>query len=210
MPQSNEVRRETYKKNRESILVQQREYRAQHPEKAKEYNRRSYWKKSELRKAARKTFYLENKEVELERNRRYQDKNRDKIRRQRQKYYQENTDSILNAVSERYRKTRSLLDSVRRRMLARTKHRAKKLSLPFNLTLDDIIIPAVCPVFGRQFNLDATNSSMKDWSPSIDRIVPNIGYVRGNIQIISMRANAIKRDATLEELESLVRYLKEE
>jgi hypothetical protein len=46
-------------------------------------------------------------------------------------------------------------------------------------------------------------------SPSLDRIVPELGYVKGNVRVISDRANRIKRDATLEELRAIVKYVEE-
>ena len=44
-------------------------------------------------------------------------------------------------------------------------------------------------------------------SPSLDRIDNTKGYIKGNVKVISWRANAIKKDATLEELKALVNYL---
>jgi hypothetical protein len=43
---------------------------------------------------------------------------------------------------------------------------------------------------------------------SLDRIVPELGYVKGNIAVISNRANSLKSNATLEELERLCAWLK--
>lgn len=37
-------------------------------------------------------------------------------------------------------------------------------------------------------------------SPSIDRIIPALGYVKGNVIVVSQRANTIKNNATPEEL----------
>lgn len=67
--------------------------------------------------------------------------------------------------------------------------------LKFNLALEDIVIPKVCPVFGVTFN------KAKKWrSTSVDRIDNNKGYVKGNIQIISGLANVMKNQATPAEL----------
>lgn len=77
------------------------------------------------------------------------------------------------------------------------KHRAKRKNLEFNLKLDDIKIPEICPVFGTPMV-----------SPSIDRFDNTKGYTKDNIQIISHRANTLKTDATIEELEAVIRYMK--
>jgi hypothetical protein len=62
-----------------------------------------------------------------------------------------------------------------------------------------------CPVLGVLFVTEGRHP----YNPSVDRLDPSKGYVRGNIAIISWRANAIKRDATLAELEALVKWLRE-
>jgi len=46
-------------------------------------------------------------------------------------------------------------------------------------------------------------------SPSLDRVVPNLGYVKGNVHVISWRANSLKKNATIEELEKIIQYMKE-
>jgi hypothetical protein len=38
-------------------------------------------------------------------------------------------------------------------------------------------------------------------------MVPSLGYVPGNIRVISMRANRIKTDATADELRAVLRYM---
>ena len=48
----------------------------------------------------------------------------------------------------------------------------------------------------------------KDNSPSIDRKIPSLGYMKGNIWVISYRANRIKNDATVEELELLAKGMR--
>ena len=41
---------------------------------------------------------------------------------------------------------------------------------------------------------------MTDNSPSLDRIVPELGYIPSNVVVISYKANAIKRNATPQEI----------
>lgn len=85
------------------------------------------------------------------------------------------------------------------------KSRAKKKNIPFDITPEDVTIPECCPILG--IKLEAGEKHLVDNSPSIDRIDPKLGYVKGNIQVISYRANRIKNDATLEELKKLVEHL---
>ena len=92
-----------------------------------------------------------------------------------------------------------------RYLLCCTKHRAEKKNLAFNLTIEDLIVPAICPVL--KIPLFNGNALQRDNSPSIDRIVPELGYVKGNIVIISWRANRIKCDATPEELKMISEYV---
>jgi hypothetical protein len=90
-------------------------------------------------------------------------------------------------------------------MLQNARQRAKKLGLPFDLTRDDIVIPAKCPVLG--YELKISDGKQSPNSPSIDRIIPSYGYVKGNIRIISCRANDIRGNATLDELKKVVKYI---
>jgi hypothetical protein len=57
--------------------------------------------------------------------------------------------------------------------------------------------------------LERTGMNNRDSSPSLDCIVPSLGYIPSNIAVISYRANRIKNDSNLEELESLVIWLKQ-
>jgi hypothetical protein len=47
-----------------------------------------------------------------------------------------------------------------------------------------------------------------DSSPSLDRLVPALGYVIGNIHVISNRANTLKNNASIKELECVIEYMK--
>jgi hypothetical protein len=92
-----------------------------------------------------------------------------------------------------------------KQLVARLRGRAKKHNIPFDLTVDDISIPDHCPVLGIpiKFGQDVHD---RDNSPSVDRIIPSLGYVKGNIIVVSFRANRIKNDATVQELETIANF----
>ena len=85
------------------------------------------------------------------------------------------------------------------RVLVNTaRFRAKGLSVPFGLSPADIAIPEVCPYLG--IPLVPGEGHTHAGSPTIDRIIPALGYVKGNVQVISHKANAMKQDASPEML----------
>lgn len=93
-------------------------------------------------------------------------------------------------------------------MLRNARHRSEKRGLPFDLTLDDLeplLVPR-CPVLGIRMVPASGRKGPSEQSPSLDRIVPEKGYVRGNVVIISGRANRIKSDATCAELSALADF----
>ena len=75
-------------------------------------------------------------------------------------------------------------------MLANAKQRAKKFNIPINITLEDIIIPEKCPLLG--IILERGTANNYENSPTIDRKNPELGYIKGNIGVISQKANWIK------------------
>lgn len=84
----------------------------------------------------------------------------------------------------------------------RAKRRAKEREQAFDITVEDVRVPERCPVFNMPFQENT------DYAASLDRIDSSQGYVRGNVQVISARANTLKNDATLEELEQLLAFLR--
>ena len=86
------------------------------------------------------------------------------------------------------------------------KSRCKRIGREFSIDLNDILIPEKCPVFG--FDLKREDRQTWMFAPSVDRIDSSKGYIKGNVTVVSRRANILKRDATLEELEKLFNYYK--
>lgn len=89
-------------------------------------------------------------------------------------------------------------------LLSRIRSNCRKFQIPFDLELADMHIPDVCPVLGIPLSLTSTH---RDNWPSVDRIIPELGYIKGNVRIISYRANRIKNDATVQELEQVLKYV---
>ena len=88
------------------------------------------------------------------------------------------------------------------------KRRALIDNIPFNITVDDLkdIWPSdgLCPVFNSPMTF---NNKVKWRSASLDRIDPEKGYVKNNIQWISTKANTLKSNAHPYELMRLARYM---
>lgn len=93
-------------------------------------------------------------------------------------------------------------------MLRNARNRAKRFGLKFDLTRDDLVIPKRCPVLGIPLRVGRGRNSHTDNSPSLDRVIPRKGYVRGNVIVISWRANRIKNNGTTEELMRIAVFLK--
>ncbi len=78
------------------------------------------------------------------------------------------------------------------------KTRAKARGLDFNLELNDLIMPEICPVLG--IKIEKQSNHVGPNSPTLDRIDNNKGYVKGNVRIISHKANWLKSNSNPNEL----------
>lgn len=146
--------------------------------------------------------------------REYRKKNEKEIRSKRKKYNQDTKESRA-AYNKRYREENLEVVTEKGKLnnayysqhfpekflLWSAKRRAKAKHLPFNIEESDIRIPTVCPILGIPLKRGVAYGTKT--SPSIDRIIPQLGYVKGNIQIISKMANVMKQDATFEQIVKL-------
>lgn len=82
--------------------------------------------------------------------------------------------------------------------------RCKKRGIQFSLVEEDLVVPEYCPILG--IKLEINTGRLADNSPSVDRIIPDLGYVKGNVVVVSQRANWLKKSATLSELISVVHF----
>lgn len=94
-------------------------------------------------------------------------------------------------VNEQARNRRQTVVGWTRWCLHAAKRRAKRAGVVFSLTHKDVVVPDHCPVTLRAFAFD--NS---DDNPSLDRVQPDLGYVHGNVRVISKGANRAKNNVT--------------
>lgn len=137
------------------------------------------------RRRAKKTYY----------------KNRQKNIDRSAKYNREHKEQ----VNERSVTRRSKKLSIEQVLYNNAKMRAKARGVPFDISVCDIVVPKFCPCLG--IELVVATGHAKRNSPSLDRKIPHLGYVRGNIFVVSNKANTIKNDATLEEIKGVVAWM---
>lgn len=132
----------------------------------------------------RKTYYENHRQQEIDRAKRSQNKDRVKTNKYKRELKRRNPVGY---------------------MVWHLRAQAKRNGIPFNLTKEDIVIPEFCPVLNIPLQMNDGYSQSN--SLSVDRLIPELGYVKGNISIISHKANTMKNTATLQELKNLVQWL---
>lgn len=93
---------------------------------------------------------------------------------------------------------------------AKYRHAKKGLAGTFDLTLDNVVFPDVCPALGITLRYEAQSYKGAADAPTIDRINPNLGYTAGNVQVISRLANRIKNDGTPEQVMAVAIFMQRE
>jgi hypothetical protein len=92
-------------------------------------------------------------------------------------------------------------------MWTAAKHRANRKGLEFNIEISDIIIPEFCPILNIKLEVNTGTAGPKYSSPTLDRRDNTLGYIKGNIAVISHKANGCKSDLTKQEITNLWEYV---
>jgi hypothetical protein len=119
------------------------------------------------------------------------------FRKYQKRYYVDNQESIRRKHREHW------VNNPEKRILKQAQTRAKTTRREFTITIDDIVIPKICPVLGIEID-----EALTDSRPSIDRVDSDKGYTPDNIAIISWRANCIKNNGTAEEHERIATWMR--
>jgi hypothetical protein len=189
-------------------------------EEIRAHNRAYYAKNRDARLLYHAEYHKKNRERILAAARKYQQRPEVKARAKKRdrtewrKAYNAANKERIAAHAREWRKANKELMSERRNiayikhrkdnLVRSAKHRARRFKVPFAISASDLNWPERCPVL--DIPLEYETTSFRERSPSIDRLIPELGYVPGNVAVISMRANRLKNSATPMELEKLAAY----
>jgi hypothetical protein len=100
--------------------------------------------------------------------------------------------AVLTRRAERNRDRWKTPEGQVKLLLGAAAKRARRDGIPFSLSPSDVTIPANCPVCDRP--LQAGDGKPCDSSPTLDKNVPALGYIRGNVLVICLDCNRRKRE----------------
>jgi hypothetical protein len=133
-------------------------------------------------------------------------KNKDKIRQYQSRWnHSKHGREYRRKYSKNWAKENPL-----RTLFSVLQTRSRERGYEFNLTFEELTqlaIPNTCPILGIPISWDKGSGNASDSSISIDRIDPSRGYTGDNIIFVSLRANRIKNDGTLDEFRKIVVFL---
>jgi hypothetical protein len=152
-------------------------------------------------------------EARREYNRQWREKNPDKVKANSdrsaptQRAYRK---AHLAEYAEYQRKDRA--KNPRVHLVNQAKTRARRDGLPFDISVETMYWPTHCPVLGVELSYNKEpkvrreNWQVRSATATLDRHINELGYVLGNVNVISHRANRIKTDATPLELSLVAKY----
>lgn len=161
----------------------------------------------EQKRVYQKEYQIKNRERISTSIKEYRKQNKEKVEAREALYRENNREVLRHRSNEWYHKdSRELIsNNPKKLMLRRTRNSAKGRGYECSITEDDFYIPEYCPVLG--YKLEFKKGDKENDSPSMDRKDSSLGYIPGNVQVISYRANKIKSDMTKEELEKLYNFI---
>lgn len=168
----------------------------------KEKRRKYYQNNKEEILEKRKNYYIDNKKELVKKNKANYEENKEDYLEYKKQYYQENKKHYSDLGKQ------DRLENPEKYLWKAAKKRAKEKGLPFDITVEDIIIPDVCPILGMPIVI-GNSLDERDTSPSLDKIIPELGYIKKNIKVISFKANSLKRDGHIEDFEKILKYIRE-
>lgn len=161
--------------------------------------------RSQNNEAVRK-WRLKNPDYGRAKNKEWREKNPEKVKESQRRWKLANPDyqrpSRTGDAAPPKRNNKKLQkETWQNKAFRRCKYRAADKSVPFEMKSSDLLdsstgeLPIFCPIFPH-IRLDyASGPDRRCWA-SVDRIVPELGYVTGNVAVISFVANLWKNDGS--------------
>lgn len=115
--------------------------------------------------------------------------------------------SCLEVTRNRLKAARRDPERWPRSVLRHIRSKCKREGIPYNLTPADVRPPTHCPVLGMPLTFGQLGGAA---AASVDRLRPDLGYVRGNVRVISRLANAVKSNATTAQVTAVAAWMARE
>lgn len=95
-------------------------------------------------------------------------------------------------------------DRIRGYIIRNSKYCAKKRGIHFDLKYTDFELPEVCPILGMKLEYGSGHDGNSPCHATLDRIDNNLGYIPGNVMVISRLANAMKNEASFDQIQTFI------
>lgn len=95
-------------------------------------------------------------------------------------------------------------DRIRGYIIRNSKYCAKRRNIEFSIKYTDFELPELCPILGIKLEYGAGHDGNAPQHATLDRIDNTKGYVPGNIMIVSRLANAMKNEASFNQLQTFI------
>ena len=127
----------------------------------------------------------------------------DKQTKEQRDHYYAYLKTWRNANPEKIKKYREQSINTRVNLLRSARNRSKRKNVECIISIEDVIITDLCPVYGVPMIRNT------QYAPTLDRIDNTKGYTKGNVCVISRKANILKSFSTIDDLEKIIAYIKE-
>jgi len=203
-------------KSCKNCIEQRKQYYRDNREKLIEYRKNYDKENNEVVLSTHKKYYEKHKEEILQKKKEYHIKNKENIKKKSKEYYYANRERILLEKKEyvklhkeerkKYDYNRNI-NNLEENLYTRAKTRAIRKNLPFDLKLEDIII-SKCECCGIELVANIGKSIPAKSSPSIDRVIPEKGYIKENIKVICYYCNLVKGNGAADLHNKICNYIK--
>lgn len=145
----------------------------------------------------------------LEHGRKYREKHHEQIQKYSSEYNMRPEVVQRKAEWHQDKNSKSSIEDKLKEMAHRAHSRANLKGVPCTITWKDIEYVETCPLLEIPLNWgQTTNEGGRNIdTPSLDRIIPELGYVPGNVCVISTLANMMKSSATSEQLRTFYKNI---